>query len=46
MFTAGTGITVNLPIGVKLPSGFGGFEAGKTYEINILNKLAVVTTWE
>ena len=45
IFTAGTSITVNLPTGVKTPEGFAGFAAGKTYEISILNNLAIVTTW-
>ena len=46
IFTAGASITVTLPSGVKLPSGFSGFEAGKTYEINVLKNLATVTTWD
>ena len=45
IFTSGASITVTLPTGVKLPSGFT-FEANKTYEINILNNLALVGTWE
>lgn len=41
IFTAGTSITVNLPTGVKKPKDFT-FEPSKTYEINILNNLALV----
>ena len=45
IFTAGTSITVTLPSTVKKPEGFAGFAADKTYEISILNNLAIVTTW-
>ena len=45
IFTAGTSITVNLPTGVKKPADFE-FEPNKTYEINILNNLALIGEWE
>ena len=46
IFTSGaTATTVTLPTGVKLPTGFA-WEANKTYEINVLNNLALVGTWE
>ena len=45
IFTAGTSITVNLPTGVKKPADFA-FEPNKTYEINILNNLALIGEWD
>ena len=45
IFTSGASITVNLPTGVKKPRNFE-FEPNKTYEINVLDNLALIGTWE
>lgn len=44
-FTSGTTPTVFLMSGITMPDSWNGTEAGKTYDMTILNGLALVTSW-
>lgn len=44
-FTSGTTPTVFLMSGITMPDNWNGTEASKTYDMTILNGLALVTSW-